>query len=318
MNKLLAILLFLTCKICIGQNLVPNPGFEIHTNCPQNIGGIGDLNYATPWFAAVLSPDYFNACDTTPNNLGVPSNDFGNQLANTGVAYAGFYAINLPFPNQGREYIEVLLIDTLKAGVKYQVSFYVSLADVMYYGVNNIGCYFSANPIMNTSQMGDYLSYIPQIVNNSSNVLTGKNGWTLITDTFTALGVENYLTIGNFSPDSLSDTTYVGGPGWGNVYSYYFVDDVSVSEITNTGIADNNTLAQVVLFPNPFSNQFTFKYAGSEKTTFFLYDFIGRQILQQTFTNSIKINTEQLANGIYFYQLRNSKRIIANGKVVRN
>lgn len=33
-----------------------------------------------------------------------------------------------------------------------------------------------------------------------------------------------------------------------------------------------------------------------------------------TFTNLTTINTEQLADGIYFYESRNSKRIIKNGK----
>ena len=71
------------------------------------------------------------------------------------------------------------------------------------------------------------------------------------------------------------------------------------------------------IYPNPFSNQLIFSHAGNEQTKISLYNFLGQQVLQQTFTNSIAINTEQLASGIYFYELRNDKGVIKTGKVVK-
>jgi len=76
-------------------------------------------------------------------------------------------------------------------------------------------------------------------------------------------------------------------------------------------------LPQVTLFPNPFSTQLTFSLADNLPTTVSLYNFLGQQVLQQTFTNSTTINTEQLADGIYFYELRNSKGTLKTGKVVK-
>ncbi|MFN8323696.1 MAG: T9SS type A sorting domain-containing protein [Chitinophagales bacterium] len=70
-------------------------------------------------------------------------------------------------------------------------------------------------------------------------------------------------------------------------------------------------------FPNPFSNELTFSLSDNEQTTVTLYNFLGQQILQQTFANSTTINTEQMQNGIYFYELRNDKGTLKTGKVVK-
>lgn len=75
--------------------------------------------------------------------------------------------------------------------------------------------------------------------------------------------------------------------------------------------------ANLIVSPNPFSTQLTFSHSNSSQATISLYNFLGQQVLQQTVTNSATINTEQLADGIYFYELRNDKGLVANGKVIR-
>ncbi|MES2622044.1 MAG: T9SS type A sorting domain-containing protein [Bacteroidota bacterium] len=69
--------------------------------------------------------------------------------------------------------------------------------------------------------------------------------------------------------------------------------------------------------PNPFSDKLTLVVTANKQTTISLYNFIGQQVLQQTFANSTTINTEQLADGIYFYELRNENGTIKTGKVVK-
>lgn len=71
------------------------------------------------------------------------------------------------------------------------------------------------------------------------------------------------------------------------------------------------------LFPNPFSTQLTFSLADNEPATVSLYNFLGQQVWQRTFTNSTTVNTEQMQDGIYFYELRNSKGSLKTGKVVK-
>lgn len=84
-----------------------------------------------------------------------------------------------------------------------------------------------------------------------------------------------------------------------------------------TGIESSDNYPFLNLFPNPFSTQLNIQFAVNEATTIILYDFLGRYILQRLFTNSTIINTEQLLDGIYFYEIRNDKGILKTGKIVK-
>jgi len=97
-----------------------------------------------------------------------------------------------------------------------------------------------------------------------------------------------------------------------------FWQAIAPSWILYTSI-DESVSQQISIkaFPNPFSTQLTFKLTDNEQTTVSLYDFLGQQVLQQTFTNSTIINTMQLADGIYFYDLTNSKGRLKTGKLVK-
>jgi hypothetical protein len=84
-----------------------------------------------------------------------------------------------------------------------------------------------------------------------------------------------------------------------------------------TGVNDIARTPQIRLYPNPFSSQLTFSLTDNTPTTISLYNFLGQQVLQQTFTNTPRINTEQMQDGIYFYELRNEKGLITKGKVIK-
>ncbi len=100
-----------------------------------------------------------------------------------------------------------------------------------------------------------------------------------------------------------------------------FTNQNSPQLVTNlcsvTGINETTVSSEAKVFPNPFSNQLTFTSSDNEIMKLTLYDIFSRQIIQQTITNSTTINTEQLTDGIYFYELRNNKEIIKNGKVLK-
>jgi hypothetical protein len=61
------------------------------------------------------------------------------------------------------------------------------------------------------------------------------------------------------------------------------------------------------VYPNPFSYELSFRLSNYEPTTVLIYDILGRKIMEKSFINYIKINTQQLTDTIYFYELRNSK-----------
>lgn len=320
MNYRLTIMFFFFTPLIFGQtNLVPNPSFETLDTCPTSIG---QLNNALPWFSPNIPPicpggtsDYFNECNT--GSAGVPVNSFGNEPARTGVAYSGFYTMNLPFENN-QEYIEVPLLDSLAVGEKYIVSFYVSLAEVMGFATNKIGAYFSDTAIINACDT--LLPFIPQIQNAPTNQLTNKNVWTCISDTFTAHGGEAFMIIGNFNTLEQSDTVYVGGGTWGNTCcSYYYIDDVSVIMFDSLSGLDNiNNLFPIKIFPNPATNELTAHLTIPDKYYFDLFDLIGTKRLSAILDNSSKtVDLTSIDSGVYVFTIVDGKGdIIKTDKLI--
>jgi PKD repeat protein len=104
-----------------------------------------------------------------------------------------------------------------------------------------------------------------------------------------------------------------------STYIYKTESMVTVNVVNQlpTGIQSAIANTQFEISPNPFSSQLSFKTSSNEPTTVSLYNFLGQQVLQQTFTNTTTLNTSHMPDGIYFYELRSSKVVIASGKVVK-
>lgn len=102
-------------------------------------------------------------------------------------------------------------------------------------------------------------------------------------------------------PPTLVNPTYSGSVCW--LYSG--------TETIEEDISD------VMVLPNPFSSQLTFVIGGNLQHSLLLYNFLGQQVLGQSFLSTATITTEYLSSGIYFYELRNINSVVANGKVVK-
>jgi hypothetical protein len=79
----------------------------------------------------------------------------------------------------------------------------------------------------------------------------------------------------------------------------------------------SNHLSEISFAPNPFGEKLNVRANDNTESKIILYDILSRKLLQQTFTNSTTLNTEQLAKGIYIYEVRNKNGVIKKGKVVR-
>lgn len=239
---------FITCVLftCIvmAQNLVKNPSFEEYVNCPKRLGNFdADVKY---WSIPTEgSTDYFNGCSIA---MGTPKNFNGTQPADFGVGYAGLY---LYAPDDYREYLQAELSESLVKGEKYQVSFYVSLAERSDFAIKEFGVLFSKDKILVAGkrqlskkkiykQKGNDYNYMEI---GYSNFYSDTKDWILVHTQFVAKGTERYLTMGNFKTNArtrMFKTKRNAKQG-----AYYYVDLVLVepaSKIkTSKSIADSKS-----------------------------------------------------------------------------
>jgi hypothetical protein len=103
----------------------------------------------------------------------------------------------------------------------------------------------------------------------------------------------------------------------------YIIDDFRICDspcICNSSVGVNQILQANNSFnisPNPFSGKLNFTINNNELSEIIIYDIASRKILEQEFLNPVTLNTEQLAKGIYLYEVRNKNGVIKKGKVVK-
>ena len=74
---------------------------------------------------------------------------------------------------------------------------------------------------------------------------------------------------------------------------------------------------QILIFPDPVSDQLNIKLDNTELTEIILYDISARRILRKEFINTISLNLSSLQAGIFFYELRNKNGGFKKGKIVK-
>lgn len=258
MKKILSVFFGLFVAIGQAQNLVPNGSFESFNQCPFNTDFI---YYSTGWFQPnkVLglsvnqcsSSDYYNSCGDSTSFVSIPKNYFGYQFARTGDAYIGL-ALYSHFINQnaGREYAEIRLNQELDSGKKYILKYYISMSNTSRYSITKFDAYLSNDSLFSSSFDAMNIIVAPQVQYNGR--VNDTLNWTEISGSFIATGMEKFLTIGNFHDGALCDSvrTQVPVSFINCCYAYYYIDDVSLTEDTITGIDEIATI-DFSLYPNP-------------------------------------------------------------------
>ncbi len=311
MNKRYNLIVFLfICNICSAQNLVPNGDFEQFTTCPVNLGNFEATFWTSPTQG---SPDYFNICAPAGVPASVPGNNLGYQSPHSGGAYCGGDIFTQPpFVPEYREYMEVMLTSPLIANNSYHFEMYVNHSNYSQFATDDIGAYFSNTLISGITNWAP-LPYTPQ-VSNAGGIIIDTLNWTLISGNFTAAGGEQYLIIGNFKDDA-NTTFQLAYPTADYQFTYYYFDDVSLTDIT--GLEEPGEIAEVKIYPNPFLNNLNVTVSSNEQSELVLYDITSRKLSEYKFNSTVSINTEQLAAGIYIFEVRNNNRVIKKGKVVK-
>jgi hypothetical protein len=299
------------------QNLVPNGGFEDSVVCTTNPNTI----HPALWFPPTQgSPDYY----PQPNSAGcILGQTFwsggeyqspnGYQLPHSGRFYSGFYS---SITGNIREYLEVKLSDSLIAGKKYSIEFYICLAEYYEYGYDGIGVSLSHDSIVNFNN--DYpIPNLPFTAGNSSgNVITDTANWVAIRDTFIAIGGERYLMLGNIR--SNAQTNYIDLLNPYQAGAYYFVDDVSLIDLGWTGI-DSHSQTSFSLYPNPSNGNFQLTGISTAKTQLHIFNLLGEEIIQPIELakgiNNISLELN-LKEGIYVYRIMSGEEILKEDKLI--
>lgn len=312
MKKLLFVFFFISANIGQSQNLVPNGSFENFTVCPNTYGQIYRADgwfqpHKYPWSNSVnycSSSECYNSCDDSTSLVSVPSNQSTFQFAHTGTAYAGIcYYTNQQNGNAFREYIEIKLSQTLVANKKYNLKYYVSLANKSRWSITRFDAHLSNDSLLHTSLDLLKIPVTPQFeyygrINDTLN-------WVQVSGSFIAIGTENYLTLGNFhngiDSDSLRELS-PGIPQWGG--AYYLIDDVSLVEDTITGLEEEGKISLQV-YPNPSheSIQVFNPNARSSNKLFNIVDQFGLERINTTllFETTI-IQLQSLPGGVYYWK----------------
>lgn len=307
---------------CFSQNLVPNPGFEQYTSCPDDLC---QIHRATGWNAWGYSPDYFNSCAIWPI-ISVPYNTFGFQYPATGNGYAGFYAydsLNVPACGLCREYIGTQLISPLVIGQSYYVKFKVSLADLSTYAVNNIGILLlttsyamdSSTACSNTNtslSAGNYAQVY------SSMVISDTTNWTAVSGSFIATSSYQYIIIGNHF-DNLQ-TTHINVNNNSCCATYYYIDDIYIGTDSTESINEYDLQNKITVYPNPFSKsaivKFSEDFLSFSEATVSIQNMIGNEIYNIPINSrTFSIERNNLPAGIYLLKFQIEEKIL-NQKII--
>jgi hypothetical protein len=318
MKKFLLLFYFLVLSANVfGQNLVPNPSFEIFDTCPNNQG---QLNYATGWNSFSESPEYFNACNPCDSVwagcFSVPFNWGGYQLAATGTGYAGLYTYEShTWLNNLREFIGIPLTSPLSAGTRYYVSFKASLAIdntswmIFNRATNNLGALFStvSYDVFNPAPIANFSHIL------YPNVITDTLNWTTVYDSFIADSAYLYIIIGNFYDDSNTTVIYMQDTTSAQA-AYYYIDDVIVSTDSTIGIQElPNQNSPLQLFPNPTHGEFVVSSPSLAGKTLYIYNTLGEIILQQIITSAKEQINLSAGAGVYFVKVAEALEATSSG-----
>ncbi len=213
------------------QNLLPNGSFEERSYCPVSYNTT-DLRTLTNWRQATKgTPDHFDECST--GKAGIPENIAGNQMAFDGTGYAGLITYTSTKKDY-REYLQAKLSRPLGGGEMICVEMWVSCGDYSLFVTDAFGAHFSKSAVKHNTF--DPLPVSPQFSNPRLHLIDQVDSWVKLSDTFIAEGGEEYITLGNFSPDkriTRLKRTSVEGAKETSKWHYVYIDQVVVRPVND-------------------------------------------------------------------------------------
>jgi hypothetical protein len=86
---------------------------------------------------------------------------------------------------------------------------------------------------------------------------------------------------------------------------------------SSTGIENVLQEEKQIFYPNPFSNSLNIMLNNNLPSEIILYNAISGKQMLRTIISPASIDTKDLPQGIYFYEVRSSNEVTAKGKIVK-
>jgi len=303
---------------CEAQNLVPNPGFEEADTCSSMSFGIGGPLH---WFSANGTPDHLQSCLPYGAFNGLPMNFFTYQEPFEGASCAGMQSYHQNGQDEQREWIMAPLLEPLEAGQTYYCSFRANAAfggnhvyPQQWLANDKVGMLFTMQD--RPWALGDPFPVRPNYAHIAHpQILADTLGWTLVSGSFVADSAYQYVMIGQFFSNALTDTLHFapqGDPWFWYPRGYTLVDAVCVSASLGgcdlgQGVGEVQATGPV-LFPNPAQDQLIVgKRAGAEAQ---VLDAVGRLLWQGRITSDRWVlDVGSWARGAYVLRMAHRGRV---------
>ncbi|MBL8011862.1 MAG: T9SS type A sorting domain-containing protein [Flavobacteriales bacterium] len=300
------------------QNLVPNPGFEVADTCSTMGFGVEGPLF---WHSANVTPDHLQGCLPYGNALGLPLNFITFQEPFEGSSCAGMHTYHQNGSTENREWIQAPLLEPLVVGQTYYCSFRANAAfggnaqyPQIWLASDKVGMLFTMQD--RPWAWGDPYPVPPNHAHIAyPQILADTVGWTLVSGSFVADSAYQYVMIGQFFSNALTDTLHFADPN--SVFPWYprgytLVDAVCVSaspEGCELGQAVGEAQATgPVLFPNPAQDQLVVgQRTGAEAK---VLDAMGRLLWQGRISNDRWVlEVGSWARGTYVLRMAHRGRV---------
>ena len=336
MKKIIIIISFFLhyAELSNAQNLIENPSFEKYWGGDCTSGSslvFYNLFNATTPFGCTIK-DWIRISETLDGfwftGHDFPTNWLSNNLHPHSDSVCVGGAFYTPQMTNVREIIEGKLTKPLIADHHYQFGIYVQLFDKIPWndvgkivGTNSFSAVFTDTAIPSFQDL-PIQNYTPQV--QIDTMITDTLNWVLLMDTFIANGGEQYISIGNFKPNSLTQFQLVKTINASlPEISYYFMDDVSLIDLDDTTSGVEEQLAvksnQLIVYPNPASQSIIIS-SKSSVNTIEVTDVLGRICSIPPCKGGkgdFLIDVSELPQGIYFIKTTDTKGNGSVGKFVK-
>jgi len=284
--------LFLFSIKLFGQNLISNPGFEISSDCPTDVGQTFLLD---AWEEIIICADFYD-CEFTTSFF--PTNSF----ANSGTGYAGFGIYgNL---NGSSEALGQIMSTPLYPDKTYNLEIAAK----------------KPNGGMNMSNCGGITIYgfkeVIQGTTNNMHISEYDDAIFLgVTDSVENIEWSNFEA--EITPQDTINFIVFSTEKVSFCRQYIFVDDIFLELDISSNIEEFST-TQFDVYPNPFQSSIQLDFEKEETIiSLEIYNELGQRVFV---TNGFKdeVDVSYLSVGIYFLKATDEVGDIFTKKIVKS